>query len=374
MRRREFLFSPAISLLPLGTSFAQAAPTANPQPLGLNSYCLRAMRWRDKEVLDYAASLKLEGVFLQDSTDPESGSLSHWKDVGEYARKLKLHIETGVGAVLPRDATQTEGSRQQLLLGIERANAVGSPLVRCLLAADRAHLPPGTINQHVETMARLLRSVRSQAMDSNLKIAIENHKDLQAWEMREVIEAAGKEFVGSYLDTGNPVFVLEDPLTTLEILGPYALCVHLRDSVIYEYQDRSRPDAAYRAGAMVQWVPLGDGVIDFVGFVGRLRQIRPDVYVYVKPITGRPPQLIPYLEPDFWNDYPKARAVELARFVELARRGTPYAKNMVVEDLPGRVTPEPFIAAIQFQQRQHMERSVEYAQKTLNLGSRWRVS
>ena len=133
-------------------------------------------------------------------------------------------------------------------------------------------------------------------------------------------------------------------------------------------------DAEYRGGAMVQWVPLGDGVIDFVTFTRQLRQIKPEVYVYVKPITGRPPQLIPYLERDFWNDYPKARAAELARFVELARRGTPYEKNMVVEDLPGRVTPEPFVAAIQFQQRQHMERSVEYAKKTLNLGSRWRAS
>ena len=374
MRRREFLFSPAISLLPLGPSLARSVPPQTHQPLGLNSYCLRAMRWRDKEVLDYAAGLKLEGVFLQDSTDPDSGSLAHWKDIGEYARKLNLHLETGVGAVLPKDATQMETSRQQLLLGIERAKAVGSPLVRCLLAADRAHLPPGTIDQHIETMASLLRSIRSQAMDSNLKIAIENHKDLQAWEMREVIESAGKEFVGSYLDTGNPVFVLEDPLITLDILGPYALCVHLRDSVIYEYQDHNRLGMSYPAGAMVQWVPLGDGIIDFVTFTRRLWQIKPDVYVYVKPITGRPPQLIPYLEPDFWNDYPKARAVELARFVELAKRGAPYDKNMVVEDLPGRVTPEPFVAAIQFQQRQHMERSVEYAKKALGLGSRWRVS
>ncbi len=363
MRRREFLLSPALSLLPLRPSFAQQSPPQT-QPLGLNTYCLRAMRWRDKELLDCASNLKLEGVFLQDSTDPDTGSLAHWKEVREYAKKLNLHIETGVGAVLPKDAAHVEASRQQLLLGIERAKAVGSPLVRCLLAADRAHLPPGTINQHIQNMGSLLRSVRSQAMDANLRFAIENHKDLQAWEMRDVIEAAGKEFVGSYLDTGNPVFVLEDPLTTLEILGPYALCVHLRDSVIYEC----------RGGAMVQWVPLGDGVIDFVMFTQRLRQIKPDIYVYVKPITGRPPQLIPYLDPDFWNSYPKARAAEFARFVELAKRGAPYDKNMVVEDLPGRVTPEPFVAAIQFQQRQHMERSVEYAKKTLDLGSRWRAS
>ena len=40
-------------------------------------------------------------------------------------------------------------------------------------------------------------------MDAGVKIAIENHKELQAWETRQVIETAGKEFVGSYLDTGQ---------------------------------------------------------------------------------------------------------------------------------------------------------------------------
>jgi 3-oxoisoapionate decarboxylase len=46
---------------------------------------------------------------------------------------------------------------------------------------------------------------------------------------------------------------------------------------------------------------------------------------------------------------------------------------MVIEDIGGRTMPEPFIAAMQYQQRDHMERSVEYAKKTLDLGVRWRA-
>jgi hypothetical protein len=46
---------------------------------------------------------------------------------------------------------------------------------------------------------------------------------------------------------------------------------------------------------------------------------------------------------------------------------------MVVEDVPGRKTPEPFVAALQYQQREHMEESIDYAKKSLNLGVRWRV-
>ena len=156
--------------------------------------------------------------------------------------------------------------------------------------------------------------------------------------------------------------MVEDPLVTLEVLGPYALCVHLRDSVIYE-----RP-----RGAMVAWVPLGEGNVDFSTFIAKLRVVRPDVYVYVKPITGRPSQLLPYLDQDFWTLYPAARAFEFAGFVALAKRGAPYEKPIVVEDLASDL-PSHFAAAIQYQQREHMERSVEYAKKVLNLGVRWRT-
>ena len=46
---------------------------------------------------------------------------------------------------------------------------------------------------------------------------------------------------------------------------------------------------------------------------------------------------------------------------------------MVIEDLQGRALPDHFRAAVQYQQREHVERSVAYARKELNLGIRWRA-
>ena len=152
----------------------------------------------------------------------------------DAAARLGLHLETGTGASLPRTPDQFDHSVQLLRDAVRRASAMGSPIVRTLVATDRAHLPPGPPAQHIETMIKLLRAVRSEAMDAGLKFAIENHKDLLCWETRQLIEGAGKEFVGSYLDTGNPVFVMEDPLETVETLGPLAVTLHLRDSVVYE--------------------------------------------------------------------------------------------------------------------------------------------
>jgi 3-oxoisoapionate decarboxylase len=362
MTRRELLLGTAAAALAGNVSYAADNPSTHYQRMGLNSYCLRALKWTDKQVLDYAASLKLDGVFLQDSLDPNRNKPEHWREIGAYARQLGLHLESGIGAVLPADDSGLEASRKQLLGGLERAKAFGSPLVRCLHAGDRAHLPKVPMKENISRMVRLLKSVQPQFSDAGIKVAIENHKDLQAWEMREVFEGAGKDWVGSYLDTGNPVFVAEDPVLTVETLVPYAVCAHLRDSCVYEHG----------AGARVEWVPLGEGNVDFPKIVSLVRSAKPDIYVYIKPITGRPAQLIPYLEPDFWTSYPDARASELARFLALAKRGAPYNKPIVEEDLPGGPLPEAFVAAIQYQQRDHMQRSIEYAKNTLNLGVRWR--
>jgi len=358
MERRTFLKSLA------GSGVASLLPAAidGRIPMGLNTYCLRAMRWPDAQLLDYCGRLKLDGVFLQDSLDPKVMDPAHWREVREQAKRLALHLETGGGGVFPKTPDAFQTSVDNILKNVERAKAMGSPILRCVIASERAALPPGPIEQHIATMVRLLKAVRSQVLDAGLKIAIEIHKDLQAWEQRMLIEEAGKEFVGTYLDTGNPVFVMEDPITTIEELGRYALTVHLRDSVVYEH----------KRGIAVQWVPLGEGTVDFKQVIAKVREHCPPVYVYIKPITGRPPQILPIFEQDHWKLYPKARAADLARFMALARKGQPYDRNMVVEDLQGRSTPPHFVEAIQFQQREHMERSIDYARKTLDLGVRWR--
>ena len=324
------------------------------------------MKWHDLQLIDYTASLKLDSIFLQDSIDPGLMDPAHWTKVREYAREKGMQeLLTGGGAILPKTPDGFEASVKTLEQNIIRAKGLGSPIVRCLLAGERATMPPFPLEQNLEMAVKILRAARTRAMDAGVKLAIENHKDIQAYETRRVIETAGKEFVGSYLDTGNPVFVLEDPMTTVEELGPYAVCVHLRDSVIYEHP----------RGAAVQWVPLGEGVVDFKKIVAKVREVSPPVFIYIKPITGRPPAVLPYLEDSFWTPNARSeRSRDLARFIALAKRGRPYELPMVIEDLPGRKPPEEFVAAIQYQQREHMERSVEYAKKVLDLGVRWRTS
>jgi sugar phosphate isomerase/epimerase len=333
-------------------------------PLGYNTYSIRALKWNDLPLIDYATSLKLDAIFLQDSIDPGTNDPAHWKDVKDAAKRHGLWLGTGGGAVLPRsdDSAEFDRSVKALRDSVKRAVGMGSPLVRMLLAGDRDHLPLGPVEKHIATMIKVLRVVRTEAMDAGVKFAVENHKELLCWQTRQVIDGAGKEFVGSYLDTGNPVFVMEDPMQTVETLGPVAVMLHLRDSVVYET----------RGGIAVQWVPLGEGVVDFKAILAKAREICPPIAVFNKPITGRPPAIQPVWDKEFMKKFADVRAADFARFLALAKKGGPYERHMVIEDVPGK-TPESLAAALTYQQKEHMERGVDYCKKALDLGVRWRA-
>ena len=131
---------------------------------------------------------------------------------------------------------------------VDTAKLLRSPLVRAVLgsSADRK----GGIERHIDSTVTVLKNSRSRVMDAGLKVAIENHAgDMQARELKMLIEAAGPEFVGVCLDSGNPVWTIEDPHLTLETLAPYVQTSHMRDSALWIAPE----------GAAVRWTRMGEG-------------------------------------------------------------------------------------------------------------------
>lgn len=216
---------------------------------------------------------------------------------------------------------------------------------------------PLPLEAYIEATVKALKSVRSRALDAEVKLAVENHSgDMQARELKMLIEEAGKDYVAACLDTGNPMWVVEDPMVTLEVLAPYAATTHYRDSVVFEHP----------RGAAAQWVAMGDGSLDLKALAARHRELCPNAAMQLEIITGRPPQVLPYLEPDFWKAFPNASAAEFARFVALAKNGHPFMASMV---MAGRGRPSPDVQeALKQQQRRDLERSLEYCKTALRAG------
>jgi sugar phosphate isomerase/epimerase len=333
--------------------------------LGFDVYSVRAFQWKAMQLIDYAAGLKLDTLQISSVGDYESLDPEHLTKVKTYAEAKGLKLEGGTGCICPTSTSYNPKSKDPIAYiteGLRVAHAVGATSMRCFLGSRPDRFANGPIEKHMESTIKVFRAVRSQALDLNVKIALENHNgDLQAREVKTIIEESGKDFVGSNLDTGNPMILAEDPLVTLDVLGPYVVTTHIRDSVVYEHPN----------GCAFQWVALGDGMIDWKAFLARFVEVCPNAPMQLEIITGRPPQVVPYLDGEFWKAFPHANAAEFARYVALVKRGRPFEKFMVIEDGAKPLPPE-YAAALKEQQRVDLERSLEFAKRSLDVGIRWR--
>ncbi len=337
---------------------AAASGAAGKTELGMDTYTLRGFGWKAFEYLDYAAKVGLDVV--QFSEWPHLGSQeqvrddSYLKRVREHADKRGVKIEAGTWGVCPtnpgfqRSFARYGTPAEQLRFAIHWAKILGAKTVRCVMGSGNLRRKDGPLERHVEAMLGVLREVRDDALRAGIKIAPENHKDLRATEMRALIEEAGTDFVGCTLDTGNPMEVLEDPLETVEVLGPVAVSSHFRDTVLWEHP----------RGAAFQWTALGDGSVEIERAVKKFIELAPGVPLTLEIITGRAPAVLPYWENDFWQAFPKLKAEEFARFAKLVKRGHPFMEGMMI---PNNDRNNPvFERAVVEQQRVDFERSLEW--------------
>jgi hypothetical protein len=284
--------------------------------------------------------------------------------VRDRARAANLWLDAGTGCICPTAQAwgkRTDKPEEYLARVIDVAKAIGAHSVRVFVGSTADRFRDLPMDAHIESTLRVLRACRSRALDANLKIAVENHGEFQARELLTLIDLAGRDYVAACLDTGNPLHVLEDPRTTFEVLGPVAVTTHYRDGAVYEHA----------RGAAVQWTALGEGSVDLARVAALHAQLCPRAPLHLEIITGRPPLVFPYFENDYWKGYPKAVAADFARFVALARNGRPFSGSMVIADVPGDKPPE-FLAALKVQQKRDLERSLDYARKTLGAGKQWR--
>ncbi|MHB8897293.1 MAG: sugar phosphate isomerase/epimerase family protein [Thermoguttaceae bacterium] len=325
--------------------------------LGFDNFSVRAFNWKASQLIDYAASLKVNTLLLSDLDVYESLEGPHLADLAARARDAGLELQAGTGSICPTskafDAKKWGKAEDHARLLVRTARQLRSSVARCYLGTGRDREGDGGIRPHIEEMAKVLKAVRSEAEDAGVRIAVENHAgDMQAWELAGLIEEAGKGFVGATMDPGNATWAIEDPMVNLEILGPYAVTTGIRDTAVWETE----------TGAKAMWANMGQGNTDWPAYVKRFRQLCPGVPFVLEVISYKWAGESRYLEPDFWTRYPQARASEFARYVALARRGQEY-------QLPsGRPAGNPSPELEQAQQKFDLEESLRYCREELGIG------
>ena len=333
--------------------------------LGIDSFSLRWQGWDAFQLMDYAASLGLQNVHFSERANLESLDVPYLQSIRRHAEALGLRLEIGMRSFERYSSTfdSTLGSgEEQLGAMLHAANELGSPIVRCFLGMQADRLGDVPFDQHIAEATRTLRAAAPLAEDLGIAIAVENHGgvDLLARELRDLIEAVGSESVRVCLDTGNPTYAAEDAVLAAEILGPYVVTTHLRDTKIW----------ATPEGAMVQWAPVGDGSVDLRRIVDIIERHAPDSAIDLEIITGIAPKAIDYLEPasDFWHMYPDMLARDLARFVAVAQHGIPEPLDQLCLAPGVWAPPADQLDVFRAQQREHFERSVRHCRTVFDIG------
>jgi sugar phosphate isomerase/epimerase len=283
--------------------------------LGLDTYSLRAQGWTAFQQLDFCAA---RGVRVAHFSEPRLiGSLErpHLEAVRAYADARGIALEIGMLSFCPSsgifDAAQGTAD-EQLGRVVDAAVIVGSPLVRCVVGNAFDRRTPGGIARHIDEALTVLRRMRSRVTDAGVKIAVENHSgDMQARELKALVEAAGTDYVGVCIDSGNASWAIEDPHLTLETLAPYVLTSHMRDSAVWNSAD----------GAVAQWTRMGDGNVDLAKYIRSYVERCPGRAVSLELIMHRQ-RVFDYRDPGFWSAYRETPAWEFARFLARADRGT----------------------------------------------------
>lgn len=204
MRRRDFFIS---SFAASVCSWRAQNPTLR---FGYHTYSIRAWGMKALEHLEFAAKHGCNAIQLSSLGDYESLEPAHLAKVRDRARELGVAIDAGTGCICPTAKAWNPkfgDPVENLTKALKVAHAVGARSLRCYLGDTVDRYDGKGIEYHMEATIRVCRGARSVAQDTGVKIAIENHSgDMQAWEVKTLIEAAGKDYVGSCLDTGNPIW------------------------------------------------------------------------------------------------------------------------------------------------------------------------
>jgi sugar phosphate isomerase/epimerase len=239
---------------------------------------------------------------------------------------------------------------EHLALAIRAAKALGSPVIRVVLGTWEDRLTDGGIERHIESLLGVCARAKSLAVDSNVKIAIENHAgDMHSTELAKLVETAGTDYVGVNLDSGNALWTLEDPIDNLRNLGKYVVTSSLRDGAVWEIPD----------GAAVAWTAMGEGQMDLRNYFILFDRLCPAVPIHIETISGFNREF-PYMKPEFWKAWPNMPEQAFAHFKALAKKGTPVPPYTP----PAGQDPK---RAEQSYQLGEIERSIHYCKTSLRL-------
>jgi sugar phosphate isomerase/epimerase len=207
------------------------------------------------------AGLGVDEVYLETCYLPAPETID--ESMLESARAVAVRFSWGHpwpdGAFHGLDGGRSPEAEADLIRWIMAAARLEQPVMRITLGspASRGTEPASVL---VERLVGPVARVADAAGDAGVALAIENHGDLRASELRDLIGRVDRSNVGVTLDNVNLIRLGDDMLEGTRILAPLTLMVQLKDHL--------PGDPTVWGGPVC--TALGDGVADLDGIIGIL--------------------------------------------------------------------------------------------------------
>ncbi|MEW4567577.1 sugar phosphate isomerase/epimerase [Tautonia sp. JC769] len=283
--------------------------------IGLDCYTVSHRRFSPIEALEFAASLRLDGVqFLEPAALDPGLDPDRLAAIRRQADASGLYLEIGLpspnpfGRLSPADAPIDPVSRASWFRPhLAAVAALGLTHARIFIGNrhDRFRADPPWTRQ-CELAAQTLRALRPDLLGLGLRLGVETHADLTCDELLGLIDTVGDDVLGVTLDTGNLPMRLDDPLPTVERLAPLVVMTHTKDAAL-AFTDR---------GLCWQARPVGDGCIPIPAILAVLHRHNPalNLSIELHPRTYD----LPLFDPSWLSYFPSLTPSSIAAVVRLA--------------------------------------------------------
>jgi sugar phosphate isomerase/epimerase len=198
-------------------------------------------------LIDKASISGLNLVQIADNLPLEVMTDEQLLDLYSYSLQQNVKIEMGSRGL----------TTEHTFKCLETADKLHSPILRMVI--DRPGYEPD-LKSIIKVIAGLVPEFRNR----KIKLAIENHDRLKAFQFEEIIRSVDSEWVGICLDSVNSMGAGEGFETVSELLIPYTFNLHVKDFAI------SR--VSHKMGFVIEGRPAGDGMLDIKKLVAALSE------------------------------------------------------------------------------------------------------
>lgn len=204
-----------------------------------------------REFLERARGFAVAGVSLESCFFPDLGP-ARITQLRRDLDELELERVWAWGHPNGLRSGSAPEQLQDLNHHTEIAATLGAKVMRICCGGRRTRV--ANWPTHKSKLVPLLNDAARHAERYGVVLAIENHIDLLADELVDLIETVDSKWIGVCLDTANNLRMLEDPARVVEKLAPFARATHIKDVTAKAGDPK---DFAFWPS-----VPLGKGLID----------------------------------------------------------------------------------------------------------------